>query len=126
MMAREPKIAYILLRNAHFGPRLAASVELCVRDLILHSRYARSTLVVCPPVDQPFDGVEIATIPNAPISGNVGKAWSVAQLSSASRRRSQGLVENHLPVAAFIALTSGAPVILQLPHAYVKAAVKYV
>ena len=34
MMAREPKIAYVLLRNAHFGPRLAASVELCVRDLI--------------------------------------------------------------------------------------------
>jgi glycosyltransferase involved in cell wall biosynthesis len=120
MMAREPKIAYILLRNAHFGPRLAASVELCVRDLVLHSRYARSTLVVCPPVDQPFDGVEIATIPNAPISGNVGKAWSVAQLL---RRRGVDLaiVENHLPVAAFIALTSGAPVILHT-HAYVKAA----
>jgi glycosyltransferase involved in cell wall biosynthesis len=119
MMAREPKIAYVLLRNAHFGPRLAASVELCVRDLVLHSRYARSTLVVCPPVDQPFDGVEIATIPNAPISGNLGKAWSVARLL---RRRGVDLaiVENHLPVAAFIALTSGAPVILHT-HAYVKA-----
>jgi glycosyltransferase involved in cell wall biosynthesis len=119
MMAREPKIAYVLLRNAHFGPRLAASVELCVRDLVLHSRYARSTLVVCPPVDQPFDGVEIATIPDAPISGNVGKAWSVARLL---RRRGVDLaiVENHLPAAAFIALTSGARVILHT-HAYVKA-----
>ena len=37
-MTREPKIAYVLLRNAHFGPRLAASVELCVRDLLVHSR----------------------------------------------------------------------------------------
>src|SRR6516162_6723434 len=54
VMARDPKIAYVLLRNAHFGPRLAASVELCVRDLVLHSRYGRSTLVVCPPVDRPF------------------------------------------------------------------------
>jgi glycosyltransferase involved in cell wall biosynthesis len=119
MMAREPKIAYVLLRNAHFGPRLAASVELCVRDLVLHSRYARSTLVVCPPVDQPFDGVEIATIPDAPISGNLGKAWSVARLL---RRRGVDLaiVENHLPAAAFIALTSGARVILHT-HAYVKA-----
>src|SRR6202044_3271545 len=44
VMAREPKIAYVMLRNAHFGPRLAASVELCVRDLVVHSRYARSTL----------------------------------------------------------------------------------
>jgi glycosyltransferase involved in cell wall biosynthesis len=119
VMAREPKIAYVMLRNAHFGPRLAASVELCVRDLILHSRHARSTLVVCPPVDEPFEGVEIATIPDAPISGNVGKAWGVAQLL---RRRGVDLaiVENHLPAATLIALTSGARVILHT-HAYVKA-----
>jgi hypothetical protein len=58
-MAREPKIAYVMLRNAHFGPLLAASVELCVRDLVVHSRYARSTLVVCPPVDEPFEDIEI-------------------------------------------------------------------
>src|ERR1700761_9008047 len=118
-MAREPKIAYVMLRNAHFGPRLAASGGLCVRGLVVHSRYTRSTLVVCPPVDQPFEGVEIATIPDAPISGNVGKAWGVARLL---RRRGVDLaiVENHLPAAAFIALTSGARVILQT-HAYVKA-----
>jgi glycosyltransferase involved in cell wall biosynthesis len=118
-MAREPKIAYVMLRNAHFGPRLAASVELCVRDLIVHSRYAGTTLVVCPPVDQPFDGVEIATIPDPGISGNLGKAWGVAQLL---RRRGVdvAIVENHLPAAAFIALTSGARVILHT-HAYVKA-----
>ena len=118
-MAREPKIAYVMLRNAHFGPRLAASVELCVRDLVVHSRYAPTTLVVCPPVDQPFAGIEIATIPDPGISGNLGKAWGVAQLL---RRRGIDLaiVENHLPAAAFIALTSGARVILQT-HAYVKA-----
>ena len=119
MMAREPKIAYVMLRNAHFGPRLAASVELCVRDLVVHSRYARTTLVVCPPVDQPFEGVEIATIPDARISGNLGKAWGVARLL---RRLGVDLaiVENHLPAAAFIALTSGARAILHT-HAYVKA-----
>ncbi len=118
-MAREPKIAYVMLRNAHFGPRLAASVELCVRDLVVHSRYSGSTLVVCPPVDEPFEGIEIATIPDPGISGNLGKAWGVAQLL---RRRGIDLaiVENHLPAAAFIALTSGARVILQT-HAYVKA-----
>lgn len=118
-MAREPKIAYVLLRNAHFGPRLAASVELCVRDLILHSRRARSTVVVCPAVDQPFAGIEIATIPDASIAGNLGKAWSVARLL---RRRGVDLaiVENHLPAATFIALASGIPVILH-SHAYEKA-----
>jgi glycosyltransferase involved in cell wall biosynthesis len=118
-MAREPKIAYVLLRNAHFGPRLAASVELCVRDLALHSRHARSTLVVCPPVDEPFEGVEIETIAGAPISGNLGKAWGVARLL---RRRGVDLaiVENHLPAAMLIALISGARVVLHT-HAYVKA-----
>ncbi|HSV00121.1 MAG TPA: glycosyltransferase, partial [Roseiarcus sp.] len=118
-MAREPKIAYVLLRNAHFGPRLAASVELCVRDLILHSRNRRSTLVVCPSVDPPFEDVEIATVPDARVSGNLGKAWGVAQIL---RRRGVdvAIVENHLPAATLIALASGARVILHT-HAYVKA-----
>ncbi len=118
-MAREPKIAYVMLRNAHFGPRLAASVELCVRDLVIHSRYLRSTLVVCPPVDTPFEGIEVATIPDPLISGNLGKAWGVAQLL---RRRGVdvAIVENHLHAAAFIAVASGARVILHT-HAYVKA-----
>ena len=84
---------------------------------VVHSRYARSTLVVCPPVDEPFEGVEIATIPDPEISGNLGKAWGVVQLL---RRRGVDLaiVENHLPAAAFIAVTSGARVILHT-HAYV-------
>jgi glycosyltransferase involved in cell wall biosynthesis len=119
MTAREPKIAYVMLRNAHFGPRLAASVELCVRDLIVHSRYARTTMVLCPPVDEPFEDVKIATIGDAPISGNLGKAWSVARLLK-RRGVDLAIVENHLPAATLIALASGAPVILHT-HAYVKA-----
>jgi glycosyltransferase involved in cell wall biosynthesis len=115
-MARDPKIAYVLLRNAHFGARMASSVELCVRDLVLYSRYARSTLVVCPPVDEPFGRLEIATIPKASLGGNLAKALGVAQLL---RRRGIDIavVENHLPAAALIASTSGARVILH-SHAY--------
>ncbi len=117
-MAREPKIAYVLLRNAHFGPRRASSVELCVRDLALHSRHGRSILVVCPRVDEPFGGVDVATVPEVPLGGNLGKAWGVGRLL---RRRGIDLaiVENHLPAAAFIAWTSGVPAILH-SHAYEK------
>jgi glycosyltransferase involved in cell wall biosynthesis len=116
MIARDPKIAYVLLRNAHFGPRLASSVELCVRDLVLHSRYASSTLVACPPVDEPFEGIEIATIADVSLGGNVAKALGVARLL---RRRGIDIavVENHLPAAALIASTSGARVLLH-SHAY--------
>ncbi|MBV8443465.1 MAG: glycosyltransferase family 4 protein [Hyphomicrobiales bacterium] len=118
-MAQDPKIAYVFLRNAHFGPRLASSVELCVRDLILHSRYRGSTLVICPPVDKPFEGVEIATVPGASIGGNFGKAWAVARLLK-RRKIDLAIVENHLPAAALIAAASGARVLLH-SHAYENA-----
>lgn len=118
-MARDPTIAYVLLRNAHFGPKLASSVELCVRDLVRHSRRARSTLVVCPKTDEPFEGIEIETVPNVAIGGNLAKAWAVGRLL---RRRGVdlALVENHLPAAALVASASGVPVILH-SHAYEKA-----
>jgi glycosyltransferase involved in cell wall biosynthesis len=118
-MGRDPKIAYVLLRNAHFGPRLASSVELCVRDLVRYSRYADSTLVVCPPVDKPFADIEIASVGDVTIGGNFSKALSVARLL---RRRGIELavVENHLPAAALIASTSGARVLLH-SHAYERA-----
>jgi glycosyltransferase involved in cell wall biosynthesis len=117
-MARDPTIAYVLLRNAHFGPRSASSVELCVRDLVRHSRYSGSTFVVCPDVDQPFAEIETKTIPRVWIGGNLAKAWRVGQLL---RRNAVDLaiVENHLPAAAFIA-SAGLPTILH-SHAYEKA-----
>ncbi len=119
-MAGEPTIAYVFLRNSVFGPKGAASVELCVRDLIRHSRYARSTLVVCPKVDEPFEGIEIETVHDVAFGGNLAKAWAVGQRL---KRRSVDIavVENHLPAAAVVAAASGIPVILH-SHAYEKAA----
>jgi glycosyltransferase involved in cell wall biosynthesis len=119
-MASDPSIAYVLLRNSVFGPKGAASVELCVRDLVSHSRYAPSTVVVCPKVEQPFEGIAIAPVPNSHFAGNLGKAWSVARML---RRRGVdiAIVENHLPVAALVASVARRPVILH-SHAYEKAA----
>ena len=53
-MARDPTIAYVLLRNSHFGPKGASSVELCVRDIVRHSRYAGSTPGRLPESGEPF------------------------------------------------------------------------
>ncbi len=118
-MAGHPTIAYVLLRNAHFGPKLASSVELCVRDLALHSRYRTSTLVVCPKIDAPFEGVEVAAVPEVWAGGNVAKALAVGRML---RRRGVDIVivENHLPAAGWIGAVSGAPTILH-SHAYVTA-----
>lgn len=119
-MAPDPTVAYVFLRNSVFGPKGAASVELCVRDLIRHSRYAASTLVVCPKVDEPFEGVAIETVPAVAFGGNLAKAWAVGRLI---RRRGVdvAVVENHLPAAAVVAAASGLPVVLH-SHAYEKPA----
>lgn len=119
-MARDPTIAYVFLRNSVFGPKGAASVELCVRDLIRHSRYAGSTLVMCPKVDEPFPGVAINPVPKVAFGGNLAKAWAVGALLK-RRRVDIAIVENHLPAATFIAASSGLPVMLH-SHAYEKAA----
>ena len=119
-MARDPTIAYVFLRNSVFGPKGAASVELCVRDLIGKSRYARSTLVVCPKVDEPFEGIEIETVHDVAFGGNLAKAWAVGQRLK-RRGVDVAVVENHLPAAAVVAASSGRSVILH-SHAYEKAA----
>jgi len=118
-MARDPTIAYVLLRNSAFGPKGAASVELCVRDLVRVSCYAGSAFVVCPEVDEPFEGVRIETVPKVSGGGNLAKAFAVGRLL---RRRAvdAAIVENHLPAAAIIAAASGAATILH-SHAYEKA-----
>jgi len=115
-----PTVAYVFLRNSIFGPKGAASVELCVRDLIRHSRHAASTLVVCPKIDDPFDGVAVEWVPDVAFGGNVAKAFAVGRLL---RRRGVdvAVVENHLPAAAIVAAASGLPVVLH-SHAYEKAA----
>ena len=119
-MPRDPTIAYVLLRNSVFGPKGAAAVELCVRDLIGKSRYQRSTLVVCPKVDEPFEGVEIETVHDVAFGGNLAKAWAVGRRLK-RRGVDVAVVENHLPAAAVVAAASGLPVVLH-SHAYEKAA----
>jgi len=119
-MALHPTIAYVFLRNSVFGPKGAAAVELCVRDLVRHSRYAASTMVVCPRVDEPFPGVAIETVPDVAFGGNLMKAWAVGRLIK-RRGVEIAIVENHLPAAAFVAIASGLPVILH-SHAYERKA----
>src|SRR5271165_1341504 len=89
IVAQDPTIAYVFLRNSVFGPNGAASVELCVRDLVRHSRYAGATLVVCPKVAEPFEGVAVEWVPDVAVGGNLAKAWAVGKLL---RRRGADVV----------------------------------
>jgi glycosyltransferase involved in cell wall biosynthesis len=89
-----------------------------VRDLVSRSRYARSTIVVCPPVAEPFPGIAIDPVP-ASSFGNLGKALAVGRMLKRLGVEIV-IVENHLPAAAAIAVASGLPTVLQ-SHAYEKS-----
>jgi hypothetical protein len=62
-----------------------------------HTHYRRSTLVVSPKVDEPFDGIEAESVPDVAFRGNLGRAWSVGKLLPVAASK---LVENHPPAAA--------------------------
>ena len=120
-MAREPKIAYVLLRNAQEIPGRGSRPP--VETLRSRSDSSQPTSALDPGrLPGRWTSRSIVSrsqrIPNNPIGGNLAKAWGVARLL---RRRGVDLaiIENHLPAAAFIASASGVPAILH-SYAYVK------
>jgi len=71
-----PRIAVVLPRNMHFGPRAATSIDLCARDFVAASRYRDSTTIIAEEVEEPFDGFDLRLYPkgnrralNAAIAG---------------------------------------------------------
>lgn len=54
-----PRIAVVAPRNMHFGPARATSIDLCIRDFVLHSRFRETTVVIAEEVDRPFDGLTL-------------------------------------------------------------------
>jgi glycosyltransferase involved in cell wall biosynthesis len=51
------KVVIVNPRAMHFGERHATSIDLSVRDLILHSRFRETTTVIGDPIEKPFDQI---------------------------------------------------------------------
>ena len=92
----------------HFGPSRAGSTELCVRDLVGFSRFKEGTTVFCPPIEQPFDGLNVEFLAPYGIGGVFARALAVATIIRRRRYRAV-VVEQHWPTANVVAALSGVP-----------------
>jgi glycosyltransferase involved in cell wall biosynthesis len=102
---RAPRIAVLMPRNLHFGPRMASSIDLCAYDFVRRSRYLSTTVVVAEEVDVPFAGVPVALY---------ARKDRRAQLAAVRAHRPDlVVVHQHAPTAARIASSMpGVPVLL--------------
>jgi glycosyltransferase involved in cell wall biosynthesis len=113
------RILVFMPRNMRFGPSNASSVDLCVRDLIVASRYRDSTTIVCCENETLFPDLNLATYSDKIDASRRRKlAFASQQVSKLSADLI--VVQQHLPTAAILARRSVAPVILH-KHNMIKA-----
>ena len=103
-------LAIVLPRGTSFGPARATSIDLCVHDFVLHSRYAGATRVHCAVVAEPYAGFQM----RFDEGGKGGQALKA--LRFARRIRAEGaeltVVHQHLPTAFLLSKLLPHPVLL--------------
>ena len=105
-----PKIAVVLPRGTSFGPNGATSIDLCVRDIVRNSRYARVTSVHCAAVKEPFPGFDLH-FDYGGAGGQFSKALRIA-LRIRAENNDLTIVHQHLPTAFLLSKTLRHPVLL--------------
>jgi len=107
---KKSKIAIVLPRGTSFGPKRATSIDLCVHDFVMHSRYGGSTKIHTTTVDSPFTGFDLR-FDSGGRGGQMTKAFRIAK-----RIRNDcadlTVVHQHLPSAFLLSKTLNHPVLL--------------
>jgi glycosyltransferase involved in cell wall biosynthesis len=107
------KVLIVNPRGLHFGDRHATSIDLTVRDLIMHSRFRDGTTVIGDPIDRPFDGIAYVTRP-------VGRSdrfyFRIRRLLAMIGTMAPDVisVQEHLGTASYLARHLKTPVVLHL------------
>ena len=101
-------VAYVLPRRMHFGPSKAGSTELCVYDLVRFSRFKATTSIFCPPIQNPFAGLNVEFLAPYGIGGVFARALEVAAIIRRRRYRA-AVVEQNWLAANVVASLSGVP-----------------
>ena len=105
------RILSFMPRNMRFGPSNATSIDLCVHDLILASRYRDETKILCCENETLFPGLDISTYPPS-IDRHKAKKIKFALEQAKADAADVIVVQQHLPTAAAVARRSPVPVIL--------------
>ncbi|MBY0380697.1 MAG: glycosyltransferase family 4 protein [Xanthobacteraceae bacterium] len=107
------KLVVVNPRGMHFGEQRATSIDLSIRDLIRHSRFAASTTVVGDPIDKPFEGIAYKTR-SLGIPDNF--YFRMRRLLPVILQMTPDVisVQEHLGTAGYLAKKLAAPVLLHL------------
>ncbi|MEZ5898565.1 MAG: glycosyltransferase family 4 protein [Hyphomicrobiaceae bacterium] len=108
---RSLRVLIFMPRNMRFGPSNATSIDLCVRDLVLASRYKQSTTVVCCENETIFSDIDVVTL-SREIDASRKRKISFVTDYVRSHPVDVVVVQQHLPTAAELARHLKAPVIL--------------
>lgn len=93
------RIAIVLPRNMHFGPAGATSIDLCVRDAVLHSRHGGDMRVICEDAPGLYEDMPVATFSGR----SVNQRMRGAARAAAAHDPDLVIVHQHAPSAARLA-----------------------
>jgi len=100
-------------RGMYFGEERATSIDLSIRDLIHHSKFAATTTVIGDPIEKPFPG--IAYVPR-PIGTPDSLSFRMRRLEPIIRQLAPDIisVQEHLGTAGYLARKMSTPVLLHM------------
>ena len=92
----------VMPREMYFGVSRATSIDLCVRDLVMASRFRAATKIFAEAGGEPFTGFTVDRLPQARYAATTVRAKHVARVAH-RERPDVIIVQQHLPTAAAIA-----------------------
>lgn len=112
-----PQIAIIMPTYSPFSPVGATSIDLCVKELVEHSEFAKDITIVRTAGTEPFEGFNVVDIPQT----RFGHRYKAFQLLWALKKLQPDVIviQQHLPTAHILSVLSGKPVIFH-GHNYLK------
>lgn len=104
------RIAVFMPRNMRFGPSNATSIDMCVRDLVMSSRYRNTTTVICCENETLYTDVDVLTYsPTIDESTNRKVAFAAKEVLRLGA--DLVVVQQHLPSASNLASLIKVPVV---------------
>lgn len=104
------RIIVFMPRRMRFGPSNATSIDMCVRDLVLASRYRATTTVICCENETLYTDVDVVTYPRS-VDESTRKKVAFAAREVERLGADLVVVQQHLPSAAQLARRIDVPVV---------------
>lgn len=112
------KVVHLLPRHSTFSRLAANSIDLCVRDLVRHSGFARTTFVLGPAIPHPFPDTDYHAVP----PGRDGRSYDQGRLLEIVRTLGCDVivVQQHVRTAVSVARAAGDIPVIVHRHSFEK------